>query len=43
MVTFFQGYVQILMHKYFDAVESLHKALSLRRDNAFSTTMPNNP
>ena len=30
------------MQKYFDAVESFHKALSLRRDDAFSTTMLNN-
>ena len=36
------GYVQTLMQKYFEAVESFHKALSLRRDDAFSTTMLNN-
>ena len=36
------GYVQTLMQKYFDAVESFHQALSLKRDDAFSTTMLNN-
>jgi anaphase-promoting complex subunit 6 len=36
------GYVQTLMTQYFEAVESFHKALSLRRDDAFSTTMLNN-
>ena len=36
------GFVQALMQKYFDAVESFHQALSLRRDDAFSTTMLNN-
>jgi len=36
------GYVQTLMQKYFEAVESFHKALSLRRDDAFSTNMLNN-
>ena len=36
------GFVQTLMTHYFDAVESFHKALSLRRDDAFSTTMLNN-
>ena len=36
------GYVQTLMQRFFDAVESFHKALSLRRDDAFSTTMLNN-
>ena len=30
------------MQKYFEAVESFHKALSLKRDDAFSTTMLNN-
>ena len=42
IVDFFSGYVQTLMQKYFDAVESFHKALSLRRDDAFSTTMLKN-
>ena len=36
------GFVQTLMQRFFDAVESFHKALSLRRDDAFSTTMLNN-
>ena len=36
------GYTQTLMQKYFEAVESFHKALSLKRDDAFSTTMLNN-
>merc|ERR1712223_532998 len=36
------GYTQTLMQKYFEAVESFHKALSLRRDDAFSTNMLNN-
>lgn len=30
------------MQNYFEAVESFHKALSLKRDDAFSTTMLNN-
>ena len=36
------GFVQTLMGKYFEAVESFHKALGLRREDAFSTTMLNN-
>lgn len=36
------GYTQTLMQRYFEAVESFHKALSLKRDDAFSTTMLNN-
>ncbi len=36
------GFVQTLMGKYYDAVESFHKALGLRREDAFSTTMLNN-
>ena len=36
------GFVQSLMKNYFDAVESFHRALSLKRDDAFSTTMLNN-
>lgn len=35
------GYVQSLCGDLADAVESFHKALSLRRDDTFSTTMLN--